>query len=92
MIKINILTHFLFALNTIGCINNVDGNHKLSFNGVKDSLQIPTGMSKNATLLNLGSDVEPILAWADYIGMLHKEGISYSHIHGVRYCYVLTFR
>ena len=33
MIKINILTHFLFALNTIGCINNVDGNHKLSFNG-----------------------------------------------------------
>ncbi len=44
-------------------------------------------MTQHATLLNYGSDVEPIMVWADYIGSLSKKGKVYSHIHGVQYFY-----
>jgi hypothetical protein len=53
-----------------------------------DTLQRPAYMTQQATLLNYGSDVEPIMVWADYIGTLSKEGKKYPHIHGVQYYYV----
>lgn len=53
-----------------------------------DTLQRPAGMTQQAALLNFGSDDEPIMVWADYIGTFKNDGKEYSHIHGVRYHYV----
>jgi hypothetical protein len=53
-----------------------------------DTLQRPVGMTQQAALLNFGSEEEPIMVWADYVGTFKNNGKEYSHIHGVRYYYV----
>ncbi len=61
---------------------------KMENKNINDTLQKPAYMTGHAALLNYGSDDEPIMVWADYIGLLSKEGKVYSHIHGIQYFYV----
>lgn len=89
----NILTSFLYILLFVGCLSNTNIEkqklpNSIMKNIITDSIAPPEGMSENANLLNLGSKEEPILAWVDYMGTFRRNGKNYSHIHGIRYCYL----
>lgn len=45
----------------------------------------PTGVSKKATLINLGAEDMPVFQWVEYAGKLNQGNKSHSHIYGFKY-------
>ncbi len=83
--KLFVILLSLLSFN-LGCINAQTEMNVKKTNS--DTLQRPVGMTKQATLLNFGSEDELIMVWADYVGTFENDGNIYSHIHGVQYYYV----
>ncbi|MBX2924074.1 MAG: hypothetical protein KF746_17880 [Chitinophagaceae bacterium] len=85
MMKLFIILLSSLSFN-LGCSNAQTEMKDKKIN--TDTLQRPAGMTQQAALLNFGSDDEPIMVWADYVGTFKNDGKEYSHIHGVHYHYV----
>ncbi|QEC77274.1 hypothetical protein [Mucilaginibacter ginsenosidivorax] len=50
-----------------------------------DTIHKPESVPKKATLINLGSNDEPIFNWVEYIGKFKTNGKIYPHIYGVKF-------
>ncbi|WP_295794148.1 hypothetical protein [Mucilaginibacter sp.] len=80
----NLLAVLLIVTLFVNCVSNGAAD-KTPAQIMRDTLKKPSYVPANATLLNLGSSVEPLFAWVELVGPLNKNGKIYSHILEVRY-------
>jgi hypothetical protein len=52
---------------------------------MQDSLKRPSGVSRKATLINLGAEDMPVYQWVEYVGKFNYRNKSHSHIYGFKY-------
>ena len=72
-------------LSNIHCKGGGNKNDSTSENA--DTVKRPSYVPSDATLLRFGSEQEPRLVWADYVGHYRNGQKVYEHILGVRFFY-----
>ena len=86
--KNKIITNLLLlslSCTVVFCNSSVKSTENEKQVHVQDSLKRPTGVSKKATLINLGSEDMPVYQWVEYVGKLNHDNKPHPHIYGFRF-------